>query len=100
MKKLVSILLIGVVTVVLATALGASSRIQNLEDLKQVNENAFDTVGLFPLIPVPKIPVPDLPLPKSLDKLFPPKAPGPIWLFEMLEMGENFISIPIDLSEN
>ncbi len=40
------------------------------------------------------------PPPSSLDKLFPPRAEQPIFLFEMLEMGTAFRGIEVDLSED
>ncbi len=99
MRKIILLLSISIFTVALVAALGANDKIQNGELIK-ANENTINTNALFPIIPVPKIPVPDTPLPKSLDNLFPPKTQGPIWLFEMLELGEDFLSIPVDLSEN
>ncbi len=93
------LLLIGIFTIALVAALSANDKIQNGELIKS-NENTINTDALFSIIPVPKIPVPNTPLPKSLDNFFPPKATGPICLFQMLELGEDFLSIPVDLSEN
>lgn len=45
-------------------------------------------------------PVPDLPPPKSLDNLFPPITDRPIFLLHMLELGEHFDAIAVDLFEN
>ncbi|HEY9204284.1 MAG TPA: hypothetical protein VIO58_00050 [Candidatus Methanoperedens sp.] len=99
MRKLILLLLIGIFSVALVTALGASDKIWG-EKLAGANENIIDTSALFPLVPVPDVAVPDVALPKSLDNLFPPKADRPIWLLGMLAQGTYFTSIAADLSEN
>jgi len=97
MKKFIPLLLIVVITLALVGVLGVSGNIQEDADM---DGNPVDISALFPIIEVPKIPVPELPLPGSLDDLFPPKAPGPVWLFNMLELGEHFTGMAVDLSEN
>ncbi len=100
MRKLIILLLVGIFTVALVTALGAGDKVWNGNELAGENENIIDTSALFPLVPVPDVPVPDVALPKSLDNLFPPKADRPIWLLGMLAQGTYFASIAADLSEN
>ncbi|NJD77168.1 MAG: cytochrome c [Candidatus Methanoperedens sp.] len=100
MKRLILLLLIGIFTAALVTALGANDKVWNENEPAGTNENIIDTSAFFPLIPVPDVPVPDVALPKSLDNLFPPKADRPVWLIGMLAQGTYFASIAADLSEN
>ncbi len=84
MRKFVLPILVGVGIFALALVSALSAGVQGQSGTEFKTENPIDVAALFPLVPVPKVPVPDIPLPKSLDNLFPPKAPGPIWFFEML----------------
>jgi len=48
------------------------------------------------ILPVSK----DKKLPETLDNYYPPKAQGPVFLFNMHEMGKPFTGIVVDLFEN
>jgi hypothetical protein len=104
-KYILSILVVCIFAIVLGEVVGAADKEKNqVTEINLVNGGSIGYGGgaaqYYPIISVPRLLVLDMPLPKSMDNLFPPKADKPIWLLGMLDQGEFFTSILVDITAN